>query len=210
MPSSQGGLSQDHPLSSRTGTTSTLRVASTRRGPRLTLKRQVSRVQHEGAAARAMAIGRKRTDACEPPARVTSTDLAASSSDREAVDGLLPHLKRRPQERRWAPRGRRFGLAQRALRAAMALLARRSMYARLACSARRRRSSGGSLPSGSTSFSNRFRNAWRAGRVRALRSAVRLHETSAAIRRLMSFVAMWHHLLSLLTFRVCLGVCLSG
>lgn len=30
--------------------------------------------------------------------------------------------------------------------------------------------------------------------MRALRLAVRLQEISAAIRRLMSFVAMWHHL----------------
>jgi hypothetical protein len=84
------------------------------------------------------------------------------------------------------------------------------MYARLACSARRRRSSGGRSPSGSTSFSNRFKNAWRAGLVRALRSEVRLHETSAAIRRLMSLAVILHHLLPLLTFRICLSVCLSG
>ena len=42
------------------------------------------------------------------------------------------------------------------------------MYARLACSARRRRSSAGSVPSGSTSRSKRCRNFSRAGRVRAL------------------------------------------
>src|ERR1700728_1697405 len=41
---------------------------------------------------------------------------------------------------------------------------------------------------GSTSFSNRLRNASRAGRVRALRSGVRAHEISAAIRALMSLV----------------------
>lgn len=92
-----------------------------------------------------------------------------------------------------APGGSSLGPVQRTLRAATARLARRSMYARFACSARRWRSSGGSLPSGSTSRSNRRRNAWRAGRVRALRSTVRLHEISAAMRRLMS-LAIGPHL----------------
>jgi hypothetical protein len=67
------------------------------------------------------------------------------------------------------------------------------MWARRACSARRRRSSGGSLPSGSTSRSKRLRKASRAGLVRALRSEVRAHEISAAIRALM-FLVTWHHL----------------
>ena len=42
------------------------------------------------------------------------------------------------------------------------------------------------MPSGSTSFSNRLRNVSRAGRVRAVRSWVRAHEISAAMRLLMS------------------------
>lgn len=46
------------------------------------------------------------------------------------------------------------------------------------------------MPSGSTSRSKRRRKASRAGRVRALRSVVRLHEISAAIWRLMSLPAM--------------------
>lgn len=73
------------------------------------------------------------------------------------------------------------------------------MYARFACSARLWRSSGGSWPSGSTSVSNRLRNASRAGLVRALRSPVRLHEISAAIRWLM-FLEMGRHLPAALRF----------
>lgn len=69
----------------------------------------------------------------------------------------------------------------------MERLARRSMWARMACWARRRRSSGGSLLSGSISRSKRLRKASRAGLVRALRSPVRLQEISAAIRLFMSF-----------------------
>lgn len=80
-----------------------------------------------------------------------------------------------------------MGLAQLVLRTATALLARRSMYACIACSARRRRPSGGSVPSGSTSCSKRCMNFSRAGgSVRAFRSTVRLREISAAMRRLMT------------------------
>jgi hypothetical protein len=60
------------------------------------------------------------------------------------------------------------------------------MYARFACSARRRRSSCGKMLSGSTSRSKRWRNFSRAGLVRALRSAVLLHEILAAMRLLIS------------------------
>ncbi len=111
------------------------------------------------------------------------------------VPAVLPivagHQAQRAPGARSRP-GVRLWLTQRACRAATARLARRSMYARFACSARRWRSSCGSLPAGSTSRSNRRRNAWRAGRVRALRSTVRLHEISAAMRRLMSLAIASH------------------
>ena len=113
--------------------------------------------------------------------------LNANEPSRRVLPGVMPHFL---VEQTGTDDLR--GL-YRALRAATALLARRSMYARLACSARRRRSSGGNVPSGSTSRSNRLRNASRAGRVRALRSYVRLQEISAAMRRLMS-LAMADHL----------------
>lgn len=74
-------------------------------------------------------------------------------------------------------------------------------------SARRRRSSGVSLPSGSTSRSKRCRNFSHARRVRALRSSVRLHEISAAIRLFMSLAAMGRHRLDV-TICNYLSICL--
>jgi hypothetical protein len=53
------------------------------------------------------------------------------------------------------------------------------MYAFRACSARRARSSSGSTPSGSASRSNLARKPLRPGSVRAVRSAVRAHDTWA-------------------------------
>jgi hypothetical protein len=56
------------------------------------------------------------------------------------------------------------------------------MWARMACSARRARSSGSRVQSGSTWRSNRLKEALRAGAVRADRSDVLAHEECAANR----------------------------
>jgi hypothetical protein len=78
------------------------------------------------------------------------------------------------------------------------------MCARRACLARCRRSSAGSMPSGSTSRSNRSRNALRPALVRELRFAVRLQEISAAILLSMSFSAI-----AFTSSRGASGICLG-